>query len=146
MEDINGRRFDEAGRLEESLSSSKAWQMSDSNNVHFSNPRLISRKEGHLLYQVRSDEAVYNTEDKRVVLNSNVTLTKEIDAEHLVGVLKANRLHTDTETEFAKTNAPVAYEYGQSYDTASGMTFNDKKNPLNFPSRMKATIYGAKNL
>ena len=146
MKGINGKRFDEAGRLKENLSSSKAWQMPGSNDVHFSSPQLIFRKEGRLLYQVRSDEAVYKTENKQVVFDNNVILTKEADAEHPAGVFKTSRLHVDTETEFAKTDAPVAYEYGQSHGTANGMTFDNKKSLLNFPSRVKATIYDAKNL
>ena len=41
---------------------------------------------------------------------------------------------------------PVEFAYGQSHGSSVGMTYDHTKGLLNFPSKVKATIYDAKNL
>lgn len=146
MNGIDGRRFDEQGRLKEHLDAKVAKQFPESTDIHFELPRLVFFQEGRLLYEVGSDEAVYNTQNKQLLFKNNVILTKTADAKRQAGVVKTSLLHVDTEAQYAQTDAPVSFEYGQSGGTAQGMTYDHKKGLLNFPSRVKATIYDTKNM
>jgi len=51
-----------------------------------------------------------------------------------------------TEAQYAYTDSPVTFQYGQSGGQANGMTYDHKTGLLNFPSKVKATIYDTKNL
>lgn len=146
MSGIDGRRFDEQGRLKEHLSAQKAWQFPSDKNVHLGQPQLAFYQEGRLLYQVKSAEAVYNTDNRQVAFDQDVVLTKTADSMRPAGIVHADNLHIDTVSQFARTDSPVTFEYGQSKGGAGGMTYDNKKGLLNFPSRVKATIHDAKNL
>ena len=80
MDGIDGRRFDEQGRLKEHLSARGAKQFPESTDVHFELPHLVFFQEGNRLYDVGSDEAVYNTQTKQLLFKHNVVLTKAADA------------------------------------------------------------------
>lgn len=146
MDGIDGRRFDVQGRLKEHLSAKTAKQFPESNDIHFEQPHLLFFQEGRLLYEVGSDEAVYNTQNKQALFEKHVVLTKTADAKRQAGIVKTEKLHVDTDAQYAQTDAPVSFEYGQSRGNAEGMTYDHKKGLLNFPSRVKATIYDTKNM
>lgn len=146
MSGINGRRFDEKGRLKENLDAQRAVQYPKKNGVHFERPDFTLYENGRLLYKVASKDAVYNTESKQVVFDNDVVLTKEADAGRPAGVVKTSRLTVDTQTRIAKTDAPVDYRYGDSHGTSNGLTYDYEKGFLNLPSRVKAIIYDPKNL
>ena len=76
----------------------------------------------------------------------NVVLNKAADAKRLAGIVKTERLNVDTEAQYAHTDSPVTFQYGQSGGQANGMTYDHKTGLLNFPSKVKATIYDTKNL
>ena len=145
MIDIDGRRFDETGRLKENLSAESAWQMPKSDDVYFDQPQLVLYGAGQRLYDVKSEEARYNTDNRQVFFEKNVVLTKAADARRPAGVLKTASLLVDTQTETASTDAPVAYQYGDSHGTANGVQYNHQQGFLNLPSRVKAIIYDPKN-
>ncbi|ASK27466.1 LPS export ABC transporter periplasmic protein LptC [Neisseria chenwenguii] len=146
MNGIDGRRFDEQGRLKEHTTSARAWQLPEQKDVHFDAPKLLFYRDGSLLYQVVGKEAVYNTADKKVSFRQDVVLTKEAEADRPAGVLKTDFITVDTETRVAKTDSPVQFQYGESSGTADGLTYDHQKGFLNLPSRVKATIYDVKNL
>ncbi|WP_107879718.1 LPS export ABC transporter periplasmic protein LptC [Neisseria animaloris] len=145
MQGIDGRRFDESGRLKENLSAESAWQLPKSNDVTFNKPQLSLYGSGRLLYNVKSETARYNTDNRQVIFQQDVVLTKAADAERPAGVLKTGNLTVDTNTETARTDAPVHYQYGDSHGTANGLVYDHKKGFLNLPSRVKATIYDPKH-
>ena len=146
MDGIDGRRFDKQGRLKEHLSARGAKQFPESTDVHFELPHLVFFQEGSRLYDVGSDEAVYNTQTKQLLFKHNVVLTKAADAKRQAGVVKTDLLHVDTESQYAQTDTPVTFQYGESSGNAEGLTYDHKKGLLNFPSRVKATIYDTKNM
>ncbi|KLT73811.1 lipopolysaccharide-assembly, LptC-related family protein [Neisseria arctica] len=145
MSGIDGRRFDETGRLKENLSARKAWQLPKSDDVYFAEPNLVLYGESGRLYDVNSSEARYNTENRQVVFEKNVVLTKAAEAGRPAGILKTSSLTVDTQNENAYTDAAVVYQYGQSQGTAQGVQYNHQKGFLNLPSRVKAIIYDPKN-
>lgn len=146
MQGIDGKRFDEQGRLKENLSAERAWQLPKSDDVVFEQPRLALYGGGALIYQVESREAHYNTENRTVRFERDVVLTKSADSQRPAGVLKTASLTINTQTETAETQAPVEYRYGESHGTANGLVYDHKKGFLNLPSRVKAIIYDPKNL
>lgn len=146
MEGINGKRFDEQGRLKENLSAENAWQLPKSDEVVFEKPQLFMYNGGRFLYRVESSEARYNTENRKVLFKENVVLTKAAEAQRPEGILKTASLIVDTATETAETQDAVEYRYGDSHGTADGLTYDHNKGFLNLPSRVKAIIYDPKNL
>ncbi|OSI32625.1 LPS export ABC transporter periplasmic protein LptC [Neisseria dumasiana] len=146
MEGIDGRRFDEQGRLKENLSAEYAWQLPKSDDVVFERPQLALYNGGRLIYKVESREARYNTETRIVRFEQDVLLTKSAEAQRPSAVLKTASLTINTQTETAETKAPVEYRYGESHGTANGLVYDHKKGLLNLPSRVKAIIYDPKNL
>lgn len=146
MTGISGKRFDEQGRLKESLGAETAWQLPKSDDVTFEKPELAMYNGGKLLYTVNSSEAHYNTDNRKVQFQNNVVLTKNADAQRPAGILKTNSLTIDTQTETAETQDAVEYQYGDSHGTANGLVYDHKKGFLNLPSRVKAIIYDPKNL
>ncbi|OSI16414.1 LPS export ABC transporter periplasmic protein LptC [Neisseria dumasiana] len=146
MEGIDGRRFDEQGRLKENLSAEYAWQLPKSDDVVFERPQLALYNGGRLIYKVESREARYNTETRIVRFEQDVLLTKSAEAQRPAAVLKTASLTINTQTETAETKAPVEYRYGESHGTANGLVYDHKKGLLNLPSRVKAIIYDPKNL
>ncbi len=146
MQSIDGRHFDDSGRLKEHLTATKAWQLPDSKAVHFGSPQLLVYQEGQLLYQVNSLEATYQTDDKQVLFEHEVVMTKQADAKRPAGIVKTDKLNVNTDTQYAQTDAPVSFEYGDSRGTSIGMTYDHQKGLLNLPSKVKATIYDVKNL
>ncbi|KPN72917.1 MULTISPECIES: LPS export ABC transporter periplasmic protein LptC [Neisseria] len=146
MEGIDGRRFDEQGRLKENLSAEYAWQLPKSDDVVFERPQLALYNGGRLIYKVESREARYNTETRIVRFEQDVLLTKSAEAQRPAAVLKTASLTINTQTETAETQAPVEYRYGESHGTANGLVYDHKKGLLNLPSRVKAIIYDPKNL
>ncbi len=146
MTGISGKRFDEQGRLKENLGAETAWQLPKSDDVTFEKPELAMYNGGKLLYTVKSSEAHYNTDNRKVQFQNNVVLTKNADAQRPAGILKTNSLTIDTQTETAETQDAVEYRYGDSHGTANGLVYDHKKGFLNLPSRVKAIIYDPKNL
>ncbi|WP_253355195.1 LPS export ABC transporter periplasmic protein LptC [Neisseria perflava] len=146
MEGIDGRHFDTTGFLKEHLTAVRAWQLPDSKDVHLATPELKVYQESKQLYQVNSKEATYNTDNKQVLFEEKVVMTKAAEADRPEGVVRTDKLHVDTETRYAQTDAPVTFQYGQSHGSSVGMTYDHEKGLLNLPSRVKATIYDVKNL
>ncbi|QEY24097.1 LPS export ABC transporter periplasmic protein LptC [Neisseria animalis] len=146
MQVIDGRHFDEQGRLKEHLTAETAWQLPESKEVHFGMPKLLVYADGKLLYQVDSRLAAYHTDSKQVWFEQDVVMNKTAEADRPAGVVKTDKLHVDTETRFASTKSPVEFEYGRSHGSSVGMTYDYEKGLLTLPSRVKATIYDVKNL
>ena len=107
---------------------------------------MLLFKDCFRVFVVGSDEAVYNTQTKQLLFKHNVVLTKAADAKRKAGVVKTDLLHVDTESQYAQTDTPVTFQYGESSGNAEGLTYDHKKGLLNFPSRVKATIYDTKNM
>lgn len=146
MGGMEGKRFDEQGRLKEHFTASQAFQLPNSSDVHFRLPKLEFFRDGRQTYQVVGKEGLYNTETRTAVFQKEVVLTKAADAARPAGKVETEFIHVDTRTESAHTEHPVRFEYGQSHGTANGMTYDHKKGLLDFPSKVKATIYDAKNI
>ncbi|MDO4641429.1 MAG: LPS export ABC transporter periplasmic protein LptC [Neisseria sp.] len=144
MRGISGIRFDEAGRIRENLSAEKAWQLPNKDEVVFATPDLKMFSQGRQIYQVKSKNARYDTENRQVYFENDVVMTKAAEADKPAGMLKTSRMMIDTKTENAHTDAKVEYQYGRSHGTANGLTYDNEKGILNLPSRVKATIYDPK--
>lgn len=141
MNGIAGKRFDEAGSIKESIHAVKAWQLPDKDEIIFSKPDLRLFDKNRQIYRVNSDDARYDTETRQLFFENNVVLVKAAEADKPAGTLKTSRIVIDTQTQNARTDADVAYQYGQSNGTAHGLTYNKEQGLLNLPSRVKATIY-----
>lgn len=146
MGGMEGKRFDEQGNLQEHFTATEAFQLPDSKDVHFRLPKLEAYQQGRPAYQVQGREGLYNTDTRVAVFQKDVLLRKEADAEHPAGTVKTEFIQLNTQTQFAQTDHPVEFAYGRSHGSAVGMTYDHSKGLLNFPSKVKATIYDAENL
>ncbi len=146
MGGMEGKRFDEQGNLQEHFTATQAFQLPNSKDVHFRSPKLNVHQQGKLAYQVEGKEGLYNTDTRIAVFQKEVLLTKPADGTHPAGTVKTEFIHVDTQAQFAQTEHPVEFAYGQSHGSSVGMTYDHTKGLLNFPSKVKATIYDAKNL
>lgn len=88
----------------------------------------------------------YHTENKQVLFKNNVVLTKTADGRRQAGKVETEKLHVDTESQYAQTDTPVSFQYGASHGQAGGMTYNHKTGMLNFSSKVKAAIYDTKDM
>lgn len=145
MQGIDGRRFDTEGRLKENLSADSAWQMPKSEDIYLAEPRLTLYRGGKKLYDVNSQTAQYNLDNKIVWFKKDVVLRKAEQNGDPAAVLETASLKVDTQSETASTDAQVAYRYGLSHGTANGLEYNHRNGFLNLPSRVKAIIYDPKN-
>lgn len=143
---MEGKRFDVQGNLQEHFTAAEAFQLPDSKDVHFRLPKLQVHQQGKPAYLVEGKEGLYNTDTRVAVFQKEVLLSKEADAAHPAGTVKTEFIRFDTQAQFAQTGHPVEFAYGQSHGSALGMTYDHRKGLLNFPSKVKATIYDAKNL
>lgn len=144
MSDIAGKRFDKEGWLQEQLTAEKAWQLPNQDDIVFQTPDLQLFRAGESVYHVRSQDAHYNTQSRQVVFENDVVLTKQAEANRPDGIVETNHLTVNTVTEYAFSDAPVRYRYGQSHGTAGGFTYDHQQGLLNLPSRVKAIIYDPK--
>ena len=144
MNIIMGKRFDEEGFLQEQLTSKKAWQLPNHDEVIFQEPDLQLFKQGEQIYHVQSQEAHYDTQSRQVEFENEVILTKTAHDNRPAGIVKTNRLTVNTATEQAFSDAPVQYHYGESHGTAVGFTYDHQQGLLNLPFRVKAIIYDPK--
>lgn len=145
MQGIAGKRFNEQGDLQDQLTSIRGWQLPKNDNVVFEQPDLQVFERGEMVYRVNSQQANYNTETREVFFENNVILTKSATADTPSGELTTERLTVNTTSKNAHTDAPIQFQYGQSHGSANGLTYDYNQGLLNFPSRVKATIYDAKN-
>ena len=111
--------------------------------THLDKPHLSFYRDGSLL-EVGSDKAAYNIQNKKVVFRTECRLKQSGRCQRLAGIVKTERLNVDTEAQYAYTDSPVTFQYGQSGGQANGMTYDHKTGLLNFPSKVKATIYDTK--
>lgn len=145
MNGIAAKRFDEHGLPREMLNARQARQFPNSRDVHLDMAELDLFQQGQPAYRVEGSRAVYQLDQKTVVFNEGVVLTKQADADKPAGRFTTATLSVDTQTETARTDAPVQFEYGKSHGTAQGMTYQHQQGLLTFPSKVKATIYDVKN-
>lgn len=145
MDGIDGRTFDTQGYLKEHLGAKGAKQFPESSDIYFDSPRLKFYRNGALLYEVGSGGAVYHTGNKQVSFQKNVVLAQTPEGGRQPGTVETDELHVDTESQYARTDAPVRFRYGASYGRADGMEYDRQTGLLNFPSKVKATIYDTKN-
>ena len=145
MQDIEGKRFDQQGRLKDGLTAQKVWQLPKSKDVKFAMPKLSVYRDDKLQYFITSKEGNYNTDNKKVWFNQDVVLTRPAVGNNPSGVVKTASLDVDTQTEIAQTKDAVQFQYGLSNGTAQGLIYDNKKQFLNLPSRVKAIIYDQKH-
>lgn len=140
MDNIHAERFDDSGSLKEQLTAKRAWQFPDSKAIHFAMPDLQLYSQGVPVYRVSSEEAQYDSDNRRVDFARNVVLTKQTTDTQPDGIVETEKLTVDTQNELAYTDAFVKYRYGLSHGTAQGLSYDHRRGFLNLPSRVKATI------
>ncbi|MDO4434164.1 MAG: LPS export ABC transporter periplasmic protein LptC [Alysiella sp.] len=146
MHTIEGRRYAVSGSLKEILSAHSAWQLPDRKNVYFRQPDLRLFDEGQVQYAIKSENAHYAINSKKVFFENNVMLNKAADFARPAAAIRTAHLEVDTVSQIAQTQDPVTYRYGDSHGTANGMIYDNKNGLLNLPSRVRALIYDPKQL
>lgn len=144
IEVIDGKRFDEHGKVKEWLTADKAWQLPNSQEVVLSQPKMRLFAQGKPTYQVRSNEAVYHTEQRQVIFEQDVVLDKVADGNGAAGQVRTNKITVDTQSQVASTQELVHFNYGGSEGSAKGFRYEHKDGKLNLPDRVKAIIYDPK--
>ena len=132
---------DDSGSLKEQLDAPKGWQLPDQKNIFFEKPYLQVYEKGIPQYSVISDSANYEVASKKIFLQNNVMLNKAADNERPAAQVFTDVLQVDTQTKIAHTDAPVQYQYGQSYGSSIGMTYDEKQGLLSLPAQVRAMIY-----
>ena len=138
---LSAKRFDDSGSLKEQLDAPKGWQLPDQKNIFFEKPYLQVYEKGIPQYSVISDSANYEVASKKIFLQNNVMLSKAAVDERPAAQVFTDVLQVDTQTKIAHTDAPVQYQYGQSYGSSIGMTYDEKQGLLSLPAQVRAMIY-----
>lgn len=144
MHVLSGKRYDAAGNLQESLHAERAWQLPEQKNVFLQQADLQRYQHGERQYRVTAASARYQTDSKQVFFEQGVLLKKDATATQPDGEIRTQRLIVDTQTETARTDAPVNFRYGASSGSAKGMTYNHQTGRLDLPAQVKAIIHDIK--
>ena len=144
MTGMQGQRFDQNGQLKERLSAQAAWQLPDSNELHFRQPEADIYRDGVPIYRVVAGQGRYDTGHKHLFFDDDVVLTQNAVGSRLAGRVETRQLQIDTGSQIARTQAPVKFQYGLSHGSAVGFVYDHDQNFLNLHSRVKAVIYDPK--
>jgi lipopolysaccharide export system protein LptC len=141
IESISGERFNQQGLLSESIKAEIARQYPQQSVIFIDKPDMYLYKDGKALYHVTANKAQYYTDSRKVDLIDDVIWHKNAVDKEPEGQLNTSILHINTQTQSAKTDAPVKYQYGLSQGTSVGFEYDKQRGFLNLPARVKAIIY-----
>lgn len=144
INNITGMHFDETGKINQTMAATEARQFPEQSVIYIDNPDLNLYTDGMPLYHITADTAHYHTDTRQVDLINQVSWHKNEWKNDPPAQLNTSILHIDTQTQTAKTDAPVHYQYGLSYGTANGFEYNKQRGFLNLDSRVRAIIYDPK--
>lgn len=144
VEGISAQRFDRQGQLSETINAAAARQFPQQSVIYIDKPDMHLYKDGVDLYHITANQAQYFTDSRKVDLMDDVSWHKNAVNNEPEGQLNTSLLHIDTQTQSAKTDAPVKYQYGLSQGSSVGFEYDKQRGFLNLPARVKAIIYDPK--
>ncbi|MDF7676744.1 LPS export ABC transporter periplasmic protein LptC [Neisseriaceae bacterium ESL0693] len=144
IKDIQGEQFDEEGNIHQTMIATQAQQFPQQSVIYIDNPDINLYAEAAPLYHITAKTGQYHTDSRQIDLIDDVSWHKNARPHEPEAQLNTSILHIDTQTQSARTSAPIEYTYGLSHGTAQGFEYNKQQGFLNLDSRVRAIIYDPK--
>ncbi|HMV53314.1 MAG TPA: LPS export ABC transporter periplasmic protein LptC [Rhodocyclaceae bacterium] len=124
VDKLNGKRFDEKGKLQYSLIADRMIHYPDDDTTELMNPRMVhtGRKEP---LRASATRANLSKDGKVVTLIDNVKLIREATAGRPEMTLTTSTLTLRPDDETATTDAPVTITHGKSVIRGTGFDYNN---------------------
>ncbi|MDO5686617.1 MAG: LPS export ABC transporter periplasmic protein LptC [Neisseria sp.] len=132
MFQVQAQRFDAAGRLQDNLNATQAWQLPESRKIYFSRPDIKVWENGKKQYDLIADKGVYDMDSKQADFTQNVQILKYNEAGQTTAMMNSDYLSIDTANQSAKTLADDVFRNAAAHGESAQPT--PKK-------RVKTVIY-----
>jgi lipopolysaccharide export system protein LptC len=124
VDKLNGKRFDDQGKLQYSLVADHMVHYADDESTELTNPRVLHLGRGTPL-RISASRADVSKDGKVVTLKENVRLVREPTADKPQMTLTTTTLTVLPDDEFATTEAPVTITHGNSVVRGTGFEYNN---------------------
>ncbi|MBK8336212.1 MAG: LPS export ABC transporter periplasmic protein LptC [Sterolibacteriaceae bacterium] len=137
VDNLNGKRFDDHGKLQYSLVADHMVHFADDESTELTNPRVLHLGRGTPL-RISALRANLSKDGKIVTLNENVRLVRDAAKDKPQMTLTTTTLTVLPDDEFASTAAPVTLTHGKSVVNGTGFEYNN----LTAVAVLKANVRG----
>lgn len=137
VDNLNGKRFDDHGKLQYSLVADRMVHFADDESTELTNPRVLHLGRGTPL-RISAAGADLSKDGKIVTLNENVRLVRDATRDKPQMTLTTTTLTVLPDDEFASTAAPVTLTHGKSVVNGTGFEYNN----LTAVAVLKANVRG----
>lgn len=137
VENLDGKRFDDRGKLQYSLLADHMAHYADDESTDLTNPRLLHLGSGTPL-RISAARANLSKDGKVVTLNENVRLVRDPSGGKPQMTLSTSTLTVLPDDEFASTAAPVTITHGASVVQGTGFEYNN----ITAVALLKASVRG----
>lgn len=137
VDNLNGKRFDDHGKLQYSLVADLMVHFADDESTELTNPRVLHLGRGTPL-RISAARADLSKDGKIVTLNENVRLVRDATRDKPQMTLTTTTLTVLPDDEFASTAAPVTLTHGKSVVNGTGFEYNN----LTAVAVLKANVRG----
>lgn len=124
VDNLNGKRFDEQGKLQYSLVADHMVHFADDESTELTNPRVLHLGRGTPLH-ITALRADLSKDGKVVTLKDNVKLVRDATKDKPQMTLTTTILTVLPDDEFASTAAPVTMTHGKSVVNGTGFEYNN---------------------
>lgn len=124
VDKLNGRRFDDQGKLQYSLVADHMVHYADDESTELTNPRVLHLGRGTPL-RISASRADVSKDGKVVTLKDDVRLVREPTRDKPRMTLTTTTLTVLPDDEFATTEAPVTITHGNSVVHGTGFEYNN---------------------
>lgn len=124
VDKLNGKRFDDQGKLQYSLVADHMVHYADDESTELTNPRVLHLGRGTPL-RISASRADVSKDGKVVTLKDDVRLVREPTRDKPQMTLTTTTLTVLPDDEFATTEAPVTITHGNSVVHGTGFEYNN---------------------
>jgi lipopolysaccharide export system protein LptC len=124
VDNLNGKRFDEHGKLQYSLIADHMVHFADDESTELTNPRVLHLGRDTPL-RITALRADLSKDGKVVTLKDNVRLVRDATRDKPQMTLTTTTLTVLPDDEFASTAAPVTITHGKSVINGTGFEYNN---------------------
>lgn len=140
------QRYDQQGLRVTVLTASKAQHIPQDDTMLFDRPWLEQTKPGQPKITVYSDSARTIQRASELWLYGQVEMRRAADGKNAELAIHTYDMHVDTETQVARSSAPVTAEMGPNRARAVGFVADNKNETLELLSQVSMTYVPQKNI
>ena len=133
------RRFDPQGNLVSTLLANEARHLPQDDTMLFEQPRLVQTKPGMPAMTLAGERARTVNRAAEVWLYGAVEMRRAPDAKNPELVIRTRDMHVNTETQVARSSAPVTAEMGAHRARAVGFVADNRNETLQLLSQVSMT-------